>query len=382
MIYRNFGGTGLQVSEIGLGCEHLQGKDSGLVNDVVSAAMDRGINILDCFMSEPNVRSDIGAALKGRRDRMMIQGHLRAVWKNGQYGRTLDIGETKEAFEDLLARLGTDYIDFGMLHMVDNEKDFNAIFSGEILDYALKLKEQGVIRYLGISSHDSQIALRAVKTGIMDCLMLSVNPAYDLMRPGKVTFTPTSDDISGGNISGIDPVRAALYKECETRGVAITTMKTFSAGLLLSSDRSPMGQAMTTYQCISYALSRPAVASAMIGMQTVDEVIEAVGYCESTPSQRDYSSILSLSPSFNPRGNCVYCNHCLPCPAHLDIAQINKYLDLVTDGGQVPPTVQAHYESLDHTASECIGCGSCERSCPFDVKVIARMSEASRVFRK
>ena len=86
MQYRKFGKQDLLVSEIGLGCEHLQGQDTAAVVQVVEAAMESGINILDCFMSEPQVRSDLGLALAGNRERMMIQGHLRSVWKDGQYG--------------------------------------------------------------------------------------------------------------------------------------------------------------------------------------------------------------------------------------------------------------------------------------------------------
>lgn len=66
--------AGFSVSELGLGCEHLQGKDEGLIREVVGAALDGGINILDLFMSEPNVRANIGRALGNRRDRVAVQG--------------------------------------------------------------------------------------------------------------------------------------------------------------------------------------------------------------------------------------------------------------------------------------------------------------------
>ncbi|MEI3000443.1 MAG: hypothetical protein V8T86_06015 [Victivallis sp.] len=67
----------------------------------------------------------------------------RAVWKDGEYGRTLDLAETKFFFQDLLDRLGTDYIDIGMIHMVDNKADFDAIFNGEIYRYVLEQKRKG-----------------------------------------------------------------------------------------------------------------------------------------------------------------------------------------------------------------------------------------------
>lgn len=75
----------MTVSEISLGCEHLQGKSYDTVKSVIDAALEEGINYLDVFMSEPNVRTNIGRALEGRRDSVMIQGHIGACWVDGQY---------------------------------------------------------------------------------------------------------------------------------------------------------------------------------------------------------------------------------------------------------------------------------------------------------
>ncbi len=382
MQYRKFGKQDLLVSEIGLGCEHLQGQDTAAVVQVVEAAMEYGINILDCFMSEPQVRSDLGLALAGNRERMMIQGHLRSVWKDGQYGRTLDIDETRRAFEDLLERLKTDFIDFGLIHMVDRRQDLLEILDGPIMAYALSLKRQGVIRHLGISSHNSAVALQAAETGLLDCMMISVNPAYDMLHPAQMRLRPSRDDMDSRSVRGMDPDRAQLYRTCERMGIAITTMKTLGAGILLRPELSPFGQAMTDYQCVAYALDRPAVACAMLGMKTTEEVCRAASYDRAAPEERDYTGILRMAPQYHENGACVYCNHCLPCPAGLDIARVSQYLDLVPEGGAVPPTVQAHYESLSPTASACIGCGSCEAACPFGVPVRQRMERAARLFGK
>ena len=76
MKYRKLGRTGFSVSEISLGCEHLQGKDYDTIKTVIDAALDIGINYMDVFMSEPNVRTNIGKGLEGRRDKVIIQGHI------------------------------------------------------------------------------------------------------------------------------------------------------------------------------------------------------------------------------------------------------------------------------------------------------------------
>ena len=271
MKYRKLGRTGMTVSEISLGCEHLQGKDGKLIKSVIDAALDAGVNFLDVFMSEPNVRTDIGNALAGRREKVIIQGHIGSCWVNGQYKVSRDINECVTYFEDLLARLQTDYIDVGMLHFVDKETDWDALEKSEVMQYALSLKEKGVIKCIGMSSHDPVTAKKAVDTGLIDVLMFSLNPAYDLV-PKERDLTEVFTEVIEGkkqNFSGLtlEPARAALYRACEEKGVAITVMKTLAMGTLLSAERSPLGVALTEAQCISYALSRPAVAAVMVGMQ-------------------------------------------------------------------------------------------------------------------
>jgi predicted aldo/keto reductase-like oxidoreductase len=93
-------------------------------------------------MPEPAVRTNIWKAICGVRDKIIIQGHICTVYEDGQYKRTRDINQTKTAFEDLLKRLDTDYIDVGMIHYVDSLEDYKAVFETEIITYAQDLKNR------------------------------------------------------------------------------------------------------------------------------------------------------------------------------------------------------------------------------------------------
>ena len=183
MRVRELGKTGLKVSEIGLGGEWLERHNTEEVKEVVDACDREGINILDCWMSEPNVRSNIGLALKGRRDRWIIQGHIGSIWENGQYVRSRELEKVKPAFEDLLARLQTDYIDLGMIHFVDTEEEFDRVINGEFMDYVRQLKAEGKIRHIGMSTHNPKTAGLAAEQGEIEMLLFSVNPAFDMMPP-------------------------------------------------------------------------------------------------------------------------------------------------------------------------------------------------------
>ena len=100
MRYRELGKTGLKVSEIGLGGEWLERHNKEEVKAVIDCCEEQGINILDCWMSEPNVRSNIGAAIRGKRERWIIEGHIGSTWQNGQYVKTRKPDKVNAASSD------------------------------------------------------------------------------------------------------------------------------------------------------------------------------------------------------------------------------------------------------------------------------------------
>lgn len=161
MQYRRLGKTELLVSEVGFGGEWLERHNYEECKAMIDRADELGINILDCWMSEPNVRTKIGKALEGRRERWYIQGHIGSTWQNGQYERTRDVDRCREAFEDLLVRLQTDYVDLGMIHFVDQENDWENAMNGPFIEYVKELKACGKIRHIGMSTHNPLMAKKS-----------------------------------------------------------------------------------------------------------------------------------------------------------------------------------------------------------------------------
>jgi hypothetical protein len=94
---------------------------------------------------------------------------------------------------------------------------------------------------------------------------------------------------------------------------------------------------MTVAQCLRYALTRPAVAAVMLGMQTVREVDEAFAYYQATEEEKDFAPVLARGGRGTLEGRCMYCNHCLPCPAHIDVAAVNNIWTCASWTGYLPP---------------------------------------------
>jgi len=384
MLYHDIGKTGKKAGVIGLGAEHFDGRPYELVKETIDAALESGINYLDCFMPGKTVRENIAKALGSRRKDMYIQGHIGSTDINMQYDISRDLPVVKRYFEDMLRIFGG-YIDFGMLFYMDKEDDIKKVFDGGIADYALRLKQNGDIGHIGFSSHNPVVAKKVVETGLPEVMMFSINLAYDLCPSGD-DIMDTMVAMNEGNFSiesrSLNPDRASLYALCEQRGVGISVMKTLGAGKLVSAGHTPFSKPMGVSQCIHYALTRPAVFSALIGCQSGGQIRSAVEYLDASDADKDYSAFLGeLRSDF--RGQCVYCNHCLPCPAAIDIAAVNRYLDIAKlDARNIPPSVRSHYASLDSKGGDCIGCGSCEERCPFGVCVSDNMSLAKEIFGK
>ena len=152
---------------------------------------------------------------------------------------------------------------------------------------------------------------------------------------------------------------------------------------MFDAERSPFGVALTPIQCIHYCLTRPAVASVMVGYDTPEHVEQAVCYENASMEEKDYASVLAKAPRHTfGKGECTYCGHCRPCPAQIDIAMVNKYYDLALMQPQVPEAVREHYLALERGADACVGCRSCESRCPFGVEIADRMKRTAELFHR
>jgi predicted aldo/keto reductase-like oxidoreductase len=375
MEYRKLPGTDIELSTIGIGGSRLHEFTQQQCNALMDYALDQGVNFIDLAIAYPEPLDLLGKAMVGRRNKAYYQIQLGMAFPGGQYALTRNPKEVQESFELQLRKLGTDYADFGFIHYVDDAENFEAVFDRGTMEYARKLKQQGTIRYLGFATHNVEIANRFIDTGEFNMGMFSINAAYDADPVGNIPFDEY--DVTGQERFATAKEREKMYLECVKRGIGLSVMKAYGGGILLNEKTSPFGKAMTIHQCLQYALDRPGVLSCLIGVSGLDEMKEAMAYYETSPEERDYSFIAKLQHE-NMRGTCVYCNHCLPCPAGIEIAAVHKYLDLYSAGDHL---AKEHYMSLAKNASDCALCGQCETRCPFGVGIREKMKQAKEIIK-
>ncbi len=365
MEYRKLPHGDEMIGVLGLGMGGIQHTPAEEIEAIIRKAIDHGINFFD-LCAGGAVYEPFSRAIAGQREKVYMQCHFGAVYdEKGEYGWCRDFDTIKRTFEWELETLGTDYVDFGFLHCVDEEADFDKLVSIGLTDYLKELKEKGIVRHIGFSSHTPKVANKIIDTGSIDMMMFSINPAYDFEQ---------GDDYGIGSVQE----RQELFRRCQKEGVGISVMKPFFAGQLLSADHSPFKAAMTHAQCLQYAIDRPGVLTAVPGVQTMAHLDELLHFLDASAEEKDYSIIGSFTAE-KIRGTCVYCNHCQPCPAGINIGLVNKYYDLALAGDGIAAN---HYTKLLVKADACLHCGHCERRCPFGAQQMTRMKDIAAYFQK
>lgn len=345
MQYRKLGRTGLDVSIIGLGMEHLSSRET--IEPVVHHALEAGINYIDLMIWRAEVKDSFAATLRGRRKGIVLAGHLGVAETRGQYRRTRNVAECEALWNDWLARLGTDYIDVLHITYLDLPADLRQVLRpGGVMELAKRLQREGKARFISLSGHSPEVATRAIEDGHLDVVMHPVHIGT----------------ASNSNV-------AALCALCASHGVGLAAMKPFAGGDLLGRE-----QPLSPVQCLHYTLSQTGVSTAVTGVKSVSELDADLAYLHASDEQKDHAAALEEFRQ-GLHGTCVYCNHCLPCPAEIDIAAIMRMLSGALRWG-VNAELRTDYDRLAVQASACIECGECTQRCPFGVEVVASMRKA------
>ena len=362
MDYRKLPRGNEELSCLGIGTASFTASNAKEIENIINLAIEYGINIMDTSMPFGAALPYIGKALKGKRDKMHIQMHLGAHYPNGIYSKTLDIKTIQKEFSRQLKLFYTDYGDFGFFHCVDSCREVDRILNDGIFDWALKMKNEGRIKHIGFSSHTADVCRKFIETGEIDLFMFSINAGYDLSKSGSSLI--------------MSEERKKLYQLCREKMVGISIMKPFHGGRLLNSRTSPFEKSMSIPQCLHYALNTPAAITCLPGVCSIEEFKSLLDY---------YSAMVKSKNDLNfntegfqvAEGNCVYCNHCAPCPAGINIGSLNKYMDLYLAGDKL---AKKHYMNLSAHASDCTECGQCNKRCPFSVNSMERIKKAAELF--
>ena len=326
MITTRLGKTGLEVSRVGIGGIPIQRPSEDEAIKIIHRALDLGINFIDTAAGYGNSEERIGKALIGHRDQVVI------ATKSGRPGKT----EAAAELERSLKRLQTDVIDIWQLHNISNAEKYAQVTGpGGSLETAQEALQAGKIRHIGLSSHNLDIAIKAVKSGLFEVIQFPFN---------YVTREPEDELIP-------------LAKEYD---VVFIGMKPFAGGMLGNATLS-----------IKYVLQFTWVVPDP-GIQKVEEIEEIVAIVESgdwdlTPQEIE-ARRAELGTQF-----CRQCGYCQPCPEDVNIPMV-----MITQGmWKLWPrdTFLRWMGEVADGARNCIECGECETKCPYQLPIREMIAE-------
>ncbi len=274
MKYRPLGTSDLQVSEVSFGCMSL-GEDQATNTQLLHKALDKGINLFDTadLYQQGLNESTVGRTFKGMREKVLLATKVGNQWRAD--GSGWDWNPTKayilEAVEKSLQRLQTDYIDLYQLHggTMDDPID-------ETIEAFELLKQQGKIRHWGISS----IRPNVIRAFVERSALVSVMMQYSLLdrRPEEsmldLLHTHKIGVLARGSLA-----QGLLIKKAPKPYLTHTAATVAQAAEAIYTLAEDHHSAVAV--AVQYALHPPAVATAVLGIRTDQQLVDALGIADS-----------------------------------------------------------------------------------------------------
>lgn len=377
MQYRYFTKDKLKVSVLGFGCMRfpIENGDSGAIEEnqateMLHYAIDNGVNYIDTAYPyhQGNSEAFVGRALgNGYRDKVYLATKL-PVWLCKTYE------DFEKYLDEQLERLNTDYIDFYLLHSL-NEKSWNNIVDLKIFDFVEEAKKKGKIKYIGFSFHDELPVFKSIIDSYnWDFCQIQLNYMDRQYQAGLEGFEyAVEKDIS---VVIMEPIKGGKLAAASEEISSIWEKSAIK--------RSPARWAL------DWLYNFSEVSTVLSGMSTLEHVVENVETAKTARANSLSKEELSLVDEItgvykkNIKVGCTSCEYCLPCPEGVAIPNIfDMYNNVYVYGAKEES--QNRYEGLvkaEKDSSKCVECGICEGLCPQHLEIIQDLKDSHKVLAK
>ncbi|HRV09250.1 MAG TPA: aldo/keto reductase [Acidobacteriota bacterium] len=340
MEYRELGSTGLKVTALGFGCM--------LTSDpsVIERAVDVGINYFDTARGYQRGNNErmVGAALKPVRSKVILGTKSGAATAEG----------LRADLETSLRELGTDYVDIWYLH----SKDSISQVSDELLEVMARAKEEGKIRFAGVSTHSGQKALLPA---------LAENPQIDVI-------------LTAYNFTMDEEMKQAVAT-ARRSGKGIVAMKVMAGGFRRAGGESPLRDKLQRpgafVAALKWVLKDPNVDTAIPSITDMQQLEENLSALREPFSGRDEELLAGQLEAIRPF-YCRMCGECSGrCPGGVPVQEVLRILTYAEGYGQFP-LARERYLELEQQVQVglCDLCPECRVVCPHGIQVAERMRKA------
>jgi predicted aldo/keto reductase-like oxidoreductase len=374
MKYRRFGKLDWKVSALGFGMMRLptSGNNPGDIDEteamrMVRHAIDHGINYVDTAWAYHDEKSEpfLGRALKdGYRQKVRVATKL-PCWLVKQ------TQDPDKYLNEQLRRLQTDYIDFYLLHSLD-QKSWRKMRDLDVLSWAEGAIADGRIRYLGFSFHDQYEVFQEIVDG------------YDNWDFCQIQYNYMDIENQAG-VKGLQYAAA--------RGLAVVIMEPLLGGKLASPpanvqaiwDAAPHRPTPVEW-ALQWLWSQPEVSVVLSGMSTMRQVKENIAFADrsgiGTLRLEDLELIDRIRGKYNELCPipCTNCQYCLPCPSGVNIPRVFEAFNIGVMHDD-PSAAREDYKwiSEEERADKCVQCQQCEDLCPQHIPISEWMEKVDKV---
>lgn len=343
MPYRRLGSTGLKVSVLGFGCMTTTDPT------VLEQAADAGVNYFDTARGYQNGNNErmVGAALKSRRNRLLISSKTQA--KNH--------ADAMAHLETTLKELGTGHIDIWYLHAKSKPADV----PDELLDAQDEAKRQGKIRFRGVSTHAgiNELVPHLIAKKRTDVVLTSYN----------FSMEPWIEDVVGS---------------LDGAGIGVVAMKVMAGGFRRIKPGDPLHDRFSRdgamAAALKWAVRRPQVHTSIPGIMDLDQLDENFRAVCGKLEDRDRQLLAGQLDYIRP----LYCRACGACSGKcaqgVPVSDVVRYMSYLEGYGQFA-LARENYRSMpvELQQARCGDCLACTVHCPNGVRIRERVSRAQEI---
>ncbi len=356
---RRFADTNEFFSLLGFGCMRFpttadKAIDEAAARDMLDYAMESGVNYIDTayFYHEDRSEDFVGRSLAGRaRDSYYLATKL-PLWL------TENEDDVERIFFEQLKRLRVEYLDHYLLHNLDTE-NADVARKYKAMEKLQRFKEQGLIRRIGMSFHDTAEVLERhiaefdvefvyLQLNYMDWELQNAKGQYEVVTKACLPVI-VMEPVRGGGLASLCERSIALLRGVEP-------------------DKTPASWALR------FAASLPSVVTVLSGMSSMEQVRDNVAtmtdfkpLSEADKSVLDEALKIYVSSGAIP---CTSCRYCEDCPKSIDIPTLfTTYNQYKTTGSKAKFMNTYDFIEEGRRAHDCVSCGKCEALCPQSIKI-------------
>ena len=372
MQYRN-DKYGKPVSILGYGCMRFSKKGNSIDIDKaeaeVMAAIRQGVNYLDTAYIYPGSEAAVGEILERNhcRDKVAIATKLPQYLIKSE--AALD-----KYFNEQLARLKTDYIDYYLMHMLTDIAAWEKLKKLGILQWIEKKKSEGKIRNLGFSYHgNTDMFLEILEDYDWDFCQIQYNYMDEHSQAGRKGLQAAAQ--KGIPVIIMEPLR----------GGKLVDLLPEKAKKLIADNPRKRTQAEWAFR---WLWSQPEVTCVLSGMNSEEMVQENVRIASEVQlhefSAEDFKMIEEVKAAINKntKVGCTACAYCMPCPKGIDIPTAFRcYNQMYTENKKSGRLEYLQIVALQKEMSDisnCVECGKCEMHCPQHIEIRKKLKEARK----